>query len=337
MAKKKKRSAADSPRTAIAPSLAVNAKGNSRKTFFVALLGIAALAAIIYFWRTDPTRLHEAELATVKRVGGVYQCKGSPGFVRGGGAQLSTSERGVKGLALVRLDGGGRRIVEQLPSWGIAGNLAPIQVDRDGNVWTAPAPVINVLDNPAALQNTLYKVESGSGELRAFMALPPARAGDTSNPFGLLGLAYDCDDNTLFASSVMGSTRGEIKGRIFHIDLASKKVIATLNDVDAMGLAPFHTGTEKRLYFGAAREPMVRSILLSEDGKFLGSVRDEINLDGLGPRGDDRARRLSIATDNTLTVHGVEFNFNLIAPTEKQETLYRYRFDESSARWQTLN
>lgn len=34
-----------------------------------------------------------------------------------------------------------------------------------------------------------------------------------------------------------------------------------------------------------------------------------------------------------MLVYGVEFNFNLTAPTEKQETLYEFVWNEEEKKW----
>ena len=34
-----------------------------------------------------------------------------------------------------------------------------------------------------------------------------------------------------------------------------------------------------------------------------------------------------------MIVFGIEFGFNLIAPTEKQETVYRFRYDAAKDAW----
>lgn len=35
-----------------------------------------------------------------------------------------------------------------------------------------------------------------------------------------------------------------------------------------------------------------------------------------------------------MTVHGVEFYFNLTAPTEKQETVYQFKYNGAQKKWQ---
>ncbi len=277
--------------------------------------------------------------------GGAARCATNPTFVAQFGfdpqlAALSTSERTVRGLSLVEIGPNGdtsrKGKVFQHPSWRDGGYLGPISRDGRGNVYVGPVPVISTLYNPPNSQNDLYRVDAASGVLTRALTLPPMQPSDNTNPYGILGMALDCDTNSLYVSSVMGSTRKQELGRIYRVDLATNTVAATLDNVDAMGLGVFNGASGKRLYFGNTRNAEIRSVALDDSGAFRGEARAEISLDGLGPRGDDRARRITISPDNIMQVFGVEFGYNLIAPTEKQETQYRFRYDQSADKWQLI-
>jgi hypothetical protein len=66
------------------------------------------------------------------------------------------------------------------------------------------------------------------------------------------------------------------------------------------------------------------SMAIDAQGKPVGDSQFELSLDGLGPRGDDRGRRINFAPNGDMLIWGIEFNVNLIAPAEKIETLYRF-------------
>ena len=288
-----------------------------------------AAVALAAWWLSRPG-------ATDRPIGGVYGCRGLPAFVAKQGfsaqAALSTSERQLVGLAVVESAGPGPPRVYQHPSWTQAGTLAPIQLDRAGNVFVVPAPQINVLRNPPAEQNAIYRVDGRSGEMQRFLDLPAAAAPPDVNPFGALGLAFDCDTDTLYVTSVAGSDRAREIGRIFHVDSRAAKVLSRLDNVDAIGVGVFNGVHGKRLYYGLARLPEVWSVALDDRGEFAGTPRLELSLESLGPRGDDKARRIRF-DGAEMRIHGIEFNFNLIAPTEKQETVYRFRYDPTTDGW----
>src|SRR5689334_20874305 len=89
-------------------------------------------------------------------------------------AVLSTSEKKIKGLVLVEYNQEAGKIsigkTWQHPTWSKFGWLGPIATDEKGNTYVAPVPVINVLDNPAAQQNTVLKVDGQTAEMKPLIA-----------------------------------------------------------------------------------------------------------------------------------------------------------------------
>ena len=293
---------------------------------WLAVCLILSIGLTIYFLYKKP-----AEQTKNRQIGAVTSCQQVPPFVRalgfGNKAAFSTSDRKIQGLILLE---GERKY--QHPSWKFAGSLAPITRDGRGNTFAAPAPWIDVLENKPDEQNKVYRVDGQTQEMKLFSDLPKAVAPTSQNPYGVLGLSFDCDTNSLYASSVSGSTRSEISGRIFQLS-ADGKVLSQLEKTDAIGLAVFNSAKDKRLYFGQARNSEIWSIALDEKGNFAGEARQEVSMENLGTRGDDKARRINFSPQNEMIVFGIEFGFNLIAPTEKQETIYRFRYDAAKDVW----
>ena len=100
-----------------------------------------------------------------------------------------------------------------------------------------------------------------------------------------------------------------------------------------MGCGLAYMAEEKRLFFGKARTPEIYSIAVTNEGKFISEPRLELSLSDLGPRGDDRARKIRFNAQGQMVIQGVSFYFNLTAPTEKQETTYLFRYDAMRQRW----
>lgn len=138
----------------------------------------------------------------------------------------------------------------------------------------------------------------------------------------------------MYASSIAGSTRNEEKGVIYSIDVGAKKVIDQLSGIDAMGIRVTAFTGERRLYFGKIRASGIWSVGVNPNGTFADDPRFEVSLADAGPRGDDIAREIKINQKGEMTVYGVEFQYNLIAPTEKQETLYTLIYDHQLKKWQ---
>jgi hypothetical protein len=244
-----------------------------------------------------------------------------------------------KGLVLYdppATQGGQPTHVYQHPTWGTAGYLGPSTSDKSGNIYVAPAPRVNLYDNPPDKQNSVYRVDAATGTMAEFIALPAAAAPSPANPYGVLGLTYDCDTHSLYVSSVAGSTRAKEVGRIYRIDLQTAEIVSRLDRIDAFGLGVFNGASGKRLYFGSARVSEVRSVALANDGSFAGKPRLEVSLVGWGPEGDDKARRIIFDQRNVMVVRGMEFEFNLIATSERRQTDYRLGYEPGVDGWKPL-
>lgn len=276
------------------------------------------------------------------RIGGVTDCRAQPRFTRnlgfGRSTILSTADRATKGLIIFEPRADGPPRTYQHPSWTQAGYLGANAIDKDGHIYLAPSPRVNLIDNPPEKQNVLYRVASDTGVMTPFLALPYSRPPSLNNPYGVLGLTYDCDTHSLYASSVAGSSRREELGRLFRIDLTTGRVAAQLHNVDAIGLAIFNGAQGKRLYFGSARTQDVLSIALDAKGDFIGSPRREFSLDGIGPDGNEKARKISFERGLDMVVNGTKFSFNLAPPpAQLRPTVYRYRYDPANDRWTFLD
>jgi hypothetical protein len=275
------------------------------------------------------------------------ECKRQPAFIKALGfnpdrSALSTSEKKNIGLALIEFNkpgdtsNGGRKMYQH-PSWKIGGWLGPIQLDPNGNCFTGPVPVINLLDNPPARQNMIYRVDAQTGEMKVFASLPAAENIPVNNPYGILGFTYLCESNTLYASTVLGSTREKENGFIYALDANTGKVIDKMPGADVLGMGISYASGKRVLYFGSARTPDVFSVELTKEGRFSGNPGLEFSLAGMGPRGDDKARKIRFDKNGNMQVFAIEFNYNLTAPTEKQESIYNFIWDDNLKKWIVLN
>jgi hypothetical protein len=272
------------------------------------------------------------------------ECKGQPAFFKNIGfnpklTAYSTSENRKMGLHLIQFNAtgdtsnGGKKLYQH-PSWKTAGWLGPILIDPQGNCFVGPIPVINLLDNPLAKQNIIYKVDATSGEMKPFVKLPVTDSTSTTNPYGILGFTYLCESNTLYVSTVQGSTRNEELGFIYAIDGTTGNIIDKIKNTDAIGMGISYITGKRKLYFGSTRTSDIFSISLSKKGKFDNHPSLEFSISDIGPRGDDKARRIKFdkATGN-MQVYAIEFNYNLTAPTEKQESIYNFAWDSENKTW----
>jgi hypothetical protein len=264
----------------------------------------------------------------------VTDCRGWPQFAPEygfqGGVIVNTSLSERTGLVLLDPAQAGRGF--QHPSWTRAGNLGPFAADGAGNIYVGPVPRVSLAENPPAGANTIWRVDTQSAEMTPFVELPAAAEPNERNPFGILGLAYDCDTGSLYASSVAGSGPASEVGRLFQIDPATKQVVSQIEGIDALGLLVARTPEGKRLYYGTAREGLVSSIALDERGAFVGEPRQEIDLADLGGDVNEKARRLDL-DGNTLKITVVPFTFTLAARSDDLQRHLVARYDAAARAW----
>ncbi len=249
---------------------------------------------------------------------------------------FSTTESRKMGLHLINVSlpqNVPGRLLFQDSTWKMAGWLGPMLTDNKGNVWCAPVPVVNVLHNPTVDQNNLYRVDPNTGKMELFLKLPYNGEVNIDNPYGIIGLAFNCETNTLYVSSVMGSNRAKENGKIYCIDIVNKKIQSAVAVGDVFGMGISYKDGFRKLYYGSARSSDVYAIGLSAKGNFVGNPELVFSLDGLGPRGDDKVRKIKEDKFGNLKVYGFEFNYNLTAPTEKQENEYLFTYDIGNSKW----
>lgn len=272
----------------------------------------------------------------------IPDCNGVSDFVKQQGLNplrsgFSTSEKKAMGLVCIEFGANNAPVKSfQHPTWRQAGFLAPIAISATGAVYTAPAPNINTYYNAPSKQNILYKVNPKNGEMKAILELPSLKKPTPQNAFGILGLAYDCENNNLYATSVMGSDRENEVGQLFSLSTTNDKVtiLDKLSNIDAIGIGVAYFNGQKRVFFGKARTSDIYSVGIDFNGKFVGLPRLETTLAELGLRGDDRARKIRFTPDGKMIIKGIEFYFNLIAPTEKQESTYTFKYNLQNNKWE---
>lgn len=273
-------------------------------------------------------------------------CKGIPGFIAGLGfnpqrSAMSTTERKFMGVVLVELNdpantSSGRNKFYQDPSWKSAGYLGAICTDRQGNLFILPKPQVNMLHNPPAEQNTMYKVDSKSGKLQSFVKLPMKKMPHEKNPYGLSGIFFDCQNDAIIASSIAGSSPSEELGKIYSVHSNTKNYFEILDRTDALGVAVLTQGSERRLYYGLCRKSELWSIPVDARNKPTGKPRLEISLDGIGPRGDDRIRKIRFNNMGLMELTGISFFYNLAAAYDLPESVYSCKFNPQTGKWQLV-
>jgi len=266
---------------------------------------------------------------------GVEDCRTLPKFFDDMGLApnplVGTSFRTYVGFVVYDRNGSQQFI--QHPSWREAGNLGGFINDSQGNFYVIPVPFVSVELNPPEKQTILYRIDANSGDMSPVLNLPAVSPPSTANPCGLMGLGLDCETNSLYVTSVAGSSAAKELGRIFRIDLSSMQVADQLADIDAIGVGIFKGVSGKRLYYGAARAPMVFSIALDENGNSVGNPREEFSIADIPGVGNQRVRRINFLAPQEMSVRSVEFNFSLRASSEVPSDLITFDYDPITDSW----
>lgn len=269
---------------------------------------------------------------------GAPLCQTQPAFIDKldftGKAIGGTSLAGYIGFVMAEQDNNGNYLqIYQHPSWTTAGYLGPFVRDHLGNTYTAPTPFSSVELNPPAEQNKVYKIDTNSGVMAEFVNLPAALPPSEGNPYGVMGLFFDCDSNVLYAGSIAGSTAENVVGRVFRI-ATSGEIEDYWSGMDVLGVGVFSGVNGKRLYMGSARDSGIYSIALDEEGNFASEPRLEFYLAALEGGDNDKAQRFTFTPEGDMLIKGIDFNYNLSASSKPHLNLYTMTYVPQSDSWQ---
>lgn len=269
-------------------------------------------------------------------------CAGFPKFAEALGfspehSALSSIDGKVTGIQLIEIAPLGSTSEDPYktfihPSWSEAGFLGPITRDEYGNSYVSPLPSVSSLYNKPNDRNTIFKIDTESGEMLPWINLPLNEDISSENCFGILGMHYDCFTNKLLVSTVAGSTRNKENGIIYSIDIQTKDVQIIMTNADVVGLAVLRWKEQIFLCLGSARESYVYSIKLDKNLMPIAKPQLFLSLEGVGPRGDDKARKIKIKNES-LIVSGTPFYYNLTAPVKNPKSQYTYKVN-SNGTWQ---
>jgi len=245
---------------------------------------------------------------------------------------IDLSQQHYKGLAF--LFGRGFNRAVHIKTWERFDYFGGYALDRSGNMYLTPMPFISVKPYTFNLQKNIYKLDSKSGKLSIWLTLDEVKA-TSNNPFGIISIVYDCDDNTLWVSSIDKSDYFHSRGTIYHIDIASKKILQKVEGVDALSLQLLHTTKGKYLLAGVANDNTLIALEI-KNSKLLSTPIKIFEL----PNEEEHIRKIKVVGKNHLRIQTIPFSYNLIAQTLEQASIrksYDLVWDESSLKWRLKN
>lgn len=226
---------------------------------------------------------------------------------------ISTTDRMRGGMVFFKKSPEGSLVEPyQHPSWKQAGRLGGFVVTERGEIFVVPVPNVNTLENPPGKQNILQRVDPLTGEMGEFLTLPVVLEPSQKNPYGLVGIAYDCKRRMIYLTTLSGSSPDKQTGRIFAIRIDDRRIVAVQDGIDAIGIGVFEDQSRHFAVFGSARESILRVIELADTGEFKAVLPEILRFDPLNTL---RARKIRFSGEIAL-VEATEFYYNLVAQTE---------------------
>ncbi len=307
----------------------------SRKGFRGLWIVVLLLLLAGFLWNRFGENEGGRKKAVYKEARSADYCKVEPAFPAQYGLRspllIDLSQNQGTGLFIMEARRGGRRL--QLPQWAFMGALGPYALDERGNIYVAPVPHVSLPPEALEHQNNIYIIRGTDGVAELFVSLPMLEKPSARNPFGVVGLAYDCDTKTLYASSVAGSDRQQERGAIYQIDVNTKKVLNKIEGLDVLGLGIFNHKSGKRLYMGLARKPEIYVVNLSEEGAFEEPPSFKFSLQQLSGGQYEHAHRIRFTRKNEMEIKAIEFNYTLMAASDPLRNIYLFDYNNEQDDW----
>ena len=294
-------------------------------------LSIVSIGALFAIYKKNSKKINNEKnfnIGTFERTRG---CARHPNFL----AKLRVpqpiaidlSQQRYKGLAF--LYGQGLSQAVHLKTWEVFDYFSTYALDPKGNLYLTPMPFVSVKAKTFEFQKNIYFLDTNSGNLLIWMSLDEVVA-TPNNPFGVIALVYDCDDNTLWVSAIDESSYIKSRGVIYHIDIASKKILQKIEGVDALSLALLKSSNGKFLLIGDARNNELLAMKIKE-GRALTTPIKLLTL----PDTLEHIRKIKVRGKNLLELQTIPFSYTLIAQTsgEDERTYYRAEWKERLLLW----
>jgi len=224
---------------------------------------------------------------------------------------IDLSQKEHRGLALYY--GRGLRHLLHPKVWERYGHFSTYVLDKEGNLYLTPMPFISIEPQTFAWQKAIYRLESQTGKLKPWRILEEVEAS-ASNPYGVTSIAYDKHDHTLWVGTLNGSTYTEQKGVIYHIDIASKRILGRIEGVDALSLQLLQGKQQRWLLIGSARG----GELLAYGLECQEGVNTPQKLFSL-PNTQMQIRKMRVIAPNTLLLETIPFSYTLITQSAKED------------------
>lgn len=222
---------------------------------------------------------------------------------------IDLSQQRFKGLALLFDKQFSKALHPK--QWEQYGHLGTYALTQKGDIYLTPMPYISIQKSTFNLQKNLYKLDGKTGKLSIGMHFEDVEP-NANNPYGIVSLAYDCSDHTLWVGAIdETSYRGE-RGVIYHIDPEKQKILEKIAGVDALSLKVLVAEGKKYLFVGSAYKPELSVIDLSAKKRY--ESRKLIEL----PDPTLRIRKIKRVDADTIKLEAIPFGYTLLAQSDAE-------------------
>lgn len=313
----------------------LNSRVNFNKDNLAAAIMIAAAVLILGWYLL----LRPTPALSVREPIELDYCGARPKFVSQKGLPQSsgfnTLSRQEVGLALT-YDKDGKQMQYIDPTYDNFGNFGVIVYDQFGNTYVNSVPFIDLLENKPSKRNTIYKVDTNSGQLAEWASLPLEHQDtDGQQPYGIVGMFYDCQRSEMVVSSLTGTTEQEQKGSLWRINILSGEATKLGEGEDYLGVA-IGTGLNSKdryLLAGSTVNPVVE-VSRYADGKLEGEFGSLLTYHPEGLFVDARVKKFRQTEAGTeLNLALTPFDYSLRATAENREERLLFKFNDEAQQY----
>ncbi len=283
----------------------------------IALVLVIVGAFVVVKQKSFNNTDHISKEVTVGNIGSFMprrSCAILPEFIKKLGIKrpmIDLTQERFKGIAILS----GNKVLHP-KIWERFEHFSTYALDEKGNIYLAPMPYISIKPTTFNLQKNIYKLDTRSGEISIFMQLEDVKP-NASNPYGIISLVYDCEDQTIWVSAIDETDYTQQRGVIYHLDVQSKKILQKSYGLDALTLQLIYTKKGKYLLAGAARENALYAYKIKQN-KLDNSPIKIFDL----PSSSEHIRKIKIKKANMLELETIPFTYTLVARTTKQDRMH---------------
>ena len=213
-------------------------------------------------------------------------------------------------------------------AWERYEHFSTYALDKVGNLYLAPMPFISIKPTTFNLQKNIYKMDSETSKLSIFMHFDDVHPS-ISNPYGIISIVYDCDDDTLWVSAIDETDYSSENGVIYHIDIKTKSVLQRIEGFDAFTIKLLRTDKDKYLLAGSARDNGLYAFTFNQ-GVLLPKPKKLLEL----AQPEEHIRKIKILDKNKLELQIVSFAYTMVTETsDKYRVLYQAEKKNLSSEW----